>query len=167
MQCTTRWPFPLRHRGCCSHKEINIPQWLSLTWRIGCKALAKFTKGAETIHDFCWTSAAEPLRVRRSWQMWGSWAEASIKHEHPMPTQAVPRNWSSAHLVPVMSDMSTCDVHDSFLVFPFFFIKIFIHSLFYVIPLASLPPSTWLISLGFTGSGEQHKPLDQSLTKQN
>lgn len=37
-------PLPLRHRGCCSHGEINIQQWLSLTWRIGCKGLSQVHK---------------------------------------------------------------------------------------------------------------------------
>lgn len=58
-ECMAHWPFPLRHRGHRSNKEIDIHQWLSSTWRIGCKGLAKFTRRQR---DFCWTSAAEWVR---------------------------------------------------------------------------------------------------------
>lgn len=88
VQCTTHWLFPLRHRGRCSHKEINTLQWLSLTWRIGCKGLAKFTKQAETMHDFCWASAA-PGSGERGGADGCEAAEPkeSIKHGVPAPTK--------------------------------------------------------------------------------
>lgn len=76
----------LRHWGRCSHKEINILQWLSSTWHIGCKGLAKFTKEWRQYMTFVERQQLSEW-VRRSWRTGGILAGASIKHECSMPTE--------------------------------------------------------------------------------
>lgn len=131
----------LRHRGRRSRWGINSQQWLSSTWSIGRRGLSKFTKGAETMHDFGRPSAAESCE-------WGgvdgceaAEPEASIKHVHPADKRPIPRKRGAAHFVPVTSDgvITRMALIDSYL-----FNDRFNSSRLCFVPLASATPSTWL-----------------------
>lgn len=61
----THWPFPLRHWGRRSQKEINIRQWLSLSLRTGLQRTSQVFKGDETTHDCRWSPGDGGVSSRR------------------------------------------------------------------------------------------------------
>ncbi len=73
--------------------KLDVARWLERSSQVH--------KGAETIHDFCRTSAAESCE-RGGGGGGGDGceaAEASIKHVHPVPTKAgsQKQNFSTFH----------------------------------------------------------------------
>lgn len=92
---------PAAMRSLLSQRNQYHPMIKLAVAYIGCKGLAKFTKGAETMHDFCWTSAAESCQ----WGGVDGCEAAEPKHRSsvciPVPTKGqFPENWTSAHFVP-------------------------------------------------------------------
>lgn len=118
MRCTTHSLTvpPAALRSLLSQRNQYLTMIKLDVAYIGCKGLAKFTKGAETIHDFCWASAAESCE----WGGVDGCVAAEPKHRSnmcvPCRQRPLPRKQNFSTFCPTVMSNTRHMTHSIFLI---------------------------------------------------